>query len=121
MGQLKFCHTCKIFRPPQTVHCKECNSCLRRMDHHCNWIGTCVGLRNYRHFLLFTFLLFSYCVYVFFSSMIYLGSISVDEAANQPMNYNHIFDAMKKSPLILILLLYVFLASYISGMLFFYH
>ena len=47
LGQLKFCETCKIFKPPQTHHCKLCNACLRKMDHHCFWIGTCVGKLNY--------------------------------------------------------------------------
>lgn len=48
------CATCKIHRPPSAHHCKECNVCVERFDHHCVWLGTCIGHRNIRSFLLFT-------------------------------------------------------------------
>ena len=30
----KFCHTCLIFRPQITSHCRLCNSCVEMFDHH---------------------------------------------------------------------------------------
>jgi hypothetical protein len=49
-----YCNKCNVVRAPRAHHCKTCNRCYLRMDHHCPWIGNCVGVGNHKFFIQFT-------------------------------------------------------------------
>lgn len=53
---LSVCTTCMIVRPPRAFHCSICGVCIEAQDHHCPWMGTCIGKRNLKYFLSFLFL-----------------------------------------------------------------
>lgn len=45
-----YCWHCQIEVRSRSKHCRECKKCVDIFDHHCVWLNTCVGGRNYRAF-----------------------------------------------------------------------
>jgi len=43
---LSMCSQCQTFKPPFTHHCRICNRCISRMDHHCPWVSEMTVLNN---------------------------------------------------------------------------
>lgn len=58
------CLPCAAAKPPSAHHCRSCNMCIEGLDHHCVFIGSCVGSSNKRSFVSFLFWVVISCVYV---------------------------------------------------------
>jgi hypothetical protein len=47
------CSQCQTYKPERAHHCRICDRCVSRMDHHCPWMNNCIGIGNLKHFTLF--------------------------------------------------------------------
>jgi hypothetical protein len=54
----RYCKRCQAWKPERAHHCSVSGHCVLKMDHYCIWVVNCVGLLNYKHFLLFLFYTF---------------------------------------------------------------
>ena len=51
-----YCSECQFYveRTLDCFHCDKCGICIEGQDHHCPWIGKCVGKNNAISFYIFT-------------------------------------------------------------------
>lgn len=82
LKKLAKCDTCLIVKPFRSSHCPDCNNCVLRFDHHCPWIGNCVGLRNYKYFFSFISMMNCLCFYLVSFSIYHIVKVTEKELSD---------------------------------------
>lgn len=110
-GETRFCKKCCTRKPDRAHHCSTCGRCVLKMvgltckdpahgcqtdalplqDHHCPWLATCVGLYNYKAFLLFLIYTTLFCWICFAVSLTWVWQVVLNdvhfEERLMPINY----------------------------------
>ena len=58
----QYCPQCLIKIDYRTKHCLICEKCVDNFDHHCFWVGNCIGKNNFNLFFIFL-------VYIIFNTI----------------------------------------------------
>jgi hypothetical protein len=59
----RWCDWCQTYQPPKAAHCPDCHVCIEGYDHHCVWMGTCIGKGNFVPFMRFNLSWLAYFIY----------------------------------------------------------
>ncbi|KAJ6502409.1 DHHC palmitoyltransferase-domain-containing protein [Mycena sanguinolenta] len=82
--RVKYCPTCKTYRPPRSSHCKMCDNCVDGCDHHCQWVNNCIGRRNYTTFCLLLLSVTLSIILMTITAALHLYWLTVDAAPGTP-------------------------------------
>ena len=70
-----YCFKCQKPKKVRAHHCRICNLCIERMDHHCFFTDSCIGASNQRFFIQFLF-------FVTFSLLFINASMAIEFFVN---------------------------------------
>ncbi|KAG5635470.1 hypothetical protein H0H81_011111 [Sphagnurus paluster] len=88
--RVKYCPTCKTYRPPRSSHCKMCDNCVDGCDHHCQWVNNCIGRRNYTTFFSLLCATATTLLLVIITSALHLWLLTtVPTESGQHLNLRH--------------------------------
>ena len=115
---VKWNPTCNAYQPPRAHHCSVNDDCVDKFDHHCPWVGTTIGRRNYRTFCLFVFSTTFLCCYVIFvcAWQIKLKHDEDDEGSN-----GRVMRALGKAPAAMVIMVFTFIGFWFVAVLSGFH
>lgn len=65
LPEVRYCFKEGFVKPTRAHHCRACGTCILKYDHHCPWIGQCVGAHNQKYFVNFLQWAMLFCIWTF--------------------------------------------------------
>ena len=115
----KICSTCNIVRPFRASHCRDCDNCVLRFDHHCPWLGSCVGKRNYIFFYFYVLLLNLNNFFIIFLAIFCIYNEFSENGYKYSSHYKDEIDIRNTSLIILDCLPSIITLIFLGGVMFF--
>ena len=88
------CKKCNFQKINRSKHCRICDKCIEKFDHHCIWINNCVGAKNFKYFLYFIFI---HWVLVTYASILAISVIYYEIKEKELFNQIY-YDLQTKQP-----------------------
>jgi len=98
-----FCSSCLVRRPVRSKHCSVCDRCVAKFDHHCPWVGNCIGEKNHKYFIGYLFFLAALSLAGVWGCFTYLANACSYSQANSWLDHARI--ACMCSPWVMFMLL----------------
>ena len=114
---VKWNDTINSYQPPRAHHCSANDDCVDKFDHHCPWVGTTIGRRNYRTFIFFVFGTTILCVYVI-GICAYQIKLKYDERSS---GTRRVLNAIGDAPAAFVILVLAFLGFWFVAILSGFH
>lgn len=116
---VRYNDTCHFYQPPRAHHCSVNDNCIEKFDHHCPWVGTTIGLRNYRTFLMFIYNTTILLLWTFgcsIAQLLLLHDKEKQELMQQERSTNGAFlTVMGEAPVAVALMIYSFIFFWFVG------
>ena len=81
-NQNYWCSDCKIVRKSGMCHCDDCDACISEYDHHCPWMGKCIGKGNIIWFYCF---IGGFFFFMLANAGLSIAAIAFDEEAQKAL------------------------------------
>lgn len=95
-----FCRHCNKNVNMGSKHCWDCGKCTAHFDHHCPWLNTCIGGKNYRSFFVATVFLWMMIFFTIMVAVLLLAGLLVDGPLDVPFQVALVVTIVLNLPLL---------------------